>query len=364
MNIILIILDCVRPDFLYNKKIAPFLNSLVEKEELIQFYNVIAPATWTAPSTASILTGKYPNQHGVHEPSSRKVEFFWIWGVLEKVPKRIKTIASILKKLGYYTYLLSNNPWISPYFGYRDFDLYIDKLSITNWFSDRLFNISNEKIRREITSIYNRKGMLPYLFYLVKYPSLMIRSFLTLCYLFIHKYPLDKGVSRTVKFVKNIHLKEPFFMLIFLVDTHESYVGGRYSKKGYIKAIKYVDSKLKELLDILKKKIDYDNTLIIVTADHGQLFGEYGIYGHGGIPVKELVQVPLLLKPPKNIKIIGNPKGYFSLTKIPILIGQALDGYIDFSKLYSEEVYVESFCGGYKKYKASELLKEGRTKIK
>lgn len=71
-------------------------------------------------------------------------------------------------------------------------------------------------------------------------------------------------------------------------------------KRIYEEKIKYVDRRLAELLVWLERTSRYENALIIVTADHGQLMGEGNQFGHdwNNEPVDELLRVPLLVKPP------------------------------------------------------------------
>ena len=56
-----------------------------------------------------------------------------------------------------------------------------------------------------------------------------------------------------------------------------------------IKAVKYLDLVVEELFDIVPK-----NTYITITADHGELFGEGGFFGHGPIMHKKVFEVPLI----------------------------------------------------------------------
>jgi glucan phosphoethanolaminetransferase (alkaline phosphatase superfamily) len=56
-----------------------------------------------------------------------------------------------------------------------------------------------------------------------------------------------------------------------------------------VKAVKYLDRVVEELFDKAPK-----NTYVTITADHGELFGESGFFGHGPIMHKKVYEVPFL----------------------------------------------------------------------
>jgi arylsulfatase A-like enzyme len=62
--------------------------------------------------------------------------------------------------------------------------------------------------------------------------------------------------------------------------------------------IVFVDRSLQSLFDALKAARRWDDALVIVTSDHGELFGEHALGGHGLMPLEPLVHVPLLVKYP------------------------------------------------------------------
>jgi arylsulfatase A-like enzyme len=64
---------------------------------------------------------------------------------------------------------------------------------------------------------------------------------------------------------------------------------------GYIR---FFDDELGRLFDALRERGIYDETQIVVTADHGEEFGEHGMYYHHNKPYDELIHVPLVVKSP------------------------------------------------------------------
>jgi arylsulfatase len=77
----------------------------------------------------------------------------------------------------------------------------------------------------------------------------------------------------------------------------------RLLRELYNKNIEYLDSHLVSLLDTLEDRGWYDELTIILTADHGEAFGEHGVKNHdwGACPIDELIKVPLFVKPAGGI---------------------------------------------------------------
>src|SRR5262249_40247403 len=78
----------------------------------------------------------------------------------------------------------------------------------------------------------------------------------------------------------------------------------RLVNDGYDNCIAHLDEQLGRLFDELERCGRLENTLVIVTADHGEHFGEHGLYGHASSLYNQEVQVPLLIIPTQ-----GTPKG-------------------------------------------------------
>jgi len=116
-------------------------------------------------------------------------------------------------------------------------------------------------------------------------------------------------------------------------------------RKNYPKEVKYVTRKIVEIIKILKERNLFDNSLIIVTSDHGQLLGEHGRINHGIFLYDELLKIPLLIKYPANtiIEIIQNKTKYVSLVKLKEFIIKLVQNKLeDDDILYSNTVFAES----------------------
>jgi len=99
---------------------------------------------------------------------------------------------------------------------------------------------------------------------------------------------------------------------------------------------------LGRLILLLKEKGVYENTLVVVTSDHGQALMENGYYGHGTFLHDEILAVPLLVKHPRGIKAsVG--EGYQNLVGLPSYILHAVEGGTDAESLSTEVTFAQSF---------------------
>jgi len=363
-NIILIVFDTLRSDILSlygGDAVSPNINSFANDSNL--FNNTIAPSPWTVPSHISLFTGLYPGEHKVHEDIENGDG-----KALEKISGyNGPTIIEKLSRKGYNNLGFSTNPWLSPYTG---FDRYFNSFTFFNSeyeTQEEMFAVSDYKKfgRNRIEAAKN-------LLFHGK-----IEEFKN--YYNIHKrilrrkkeknYPYMKGSDLIVDHIMNSSFEEPFFIFINFMEVHEPVaeweldiddrkikyldISGKEpiperhmeeTRNGYKKSLSMLDRQFGRLMDHFKKLKIYDKSLIIVTSDHGQAMKEnykYPYYGHGNFLYNEIIEVPLLIKLPGNIKI-KEKNGYQSLIGIPRFIENVIDG--NFEDTITEEMaYSESF---------------------
>lgn len=283
-NVLWVVLDTGRADHLsgdLGQRTAPNLSALAEQG--VVFERAYTPAVWTLPAHASMFTGLYPNHHGCMD------EHLW----LDAGPT---TVAEALGAAGYRTGLFSSNPWVGNDTGLdRGFDL-----TVAAW---------------------QRSAGLTW------FPAaLLLRPWLS----------RDKGGDFAIARLKdwlNVPTERPFFALVNLLEAHAPYheidpfdrsifvadatldaairASARYGRfvfgEGsaptagerealvalYDAGLHADDRHLGELLDTLRDR--GDNTLVIVTSDHGESFGEGGRWEHHILPGEEVLHVPLVL---------------------------------------------------------------------
>lgn len=348
-NIFLIVLDTLREDYA-----TPILKEL-SKFGFVTYQNAIAPAPWTTPSHASMVTGLYPAFHGAHETREKK-------DINIKLHKYEFSFVNTLSEKGYLNFLLSPNIYVSPYFGFHGFNKFIDT-SIPRFLS-----------KDNIKIVYQtNKKLLPTLKALLKEKRLDLLVKMTVGYgLKQLRWPKDKGAINTIHYLKEILAlnakKVPLFIMMNLLEVHEPYA--RFEKvselrennrKGhtppervvkqwqdrYPKHVKYLKNKLVDVMKILENFEVFENSLVIVTSDHGQMLGEHGVIGHGTYLYDELLRVPLAIKYPetKRVTITEQEQSrYISLTKIkPLILQTIYSNTIDDLILYSPTVFAESY---------------------
>jgi choline-sulfatase len=95
-----------------------------------------------------------------------------------------------------------------------------------------------------------------------------------------------------------------FFMWSHYIDAHAEYVPhpefdfGHHGRELYDGELAFVDHHLGRVLEALAKRPFADRTIVIITSDHGEAFGEHGLYRHGFEVWEELVRVPLVIYVP------------------------------------------------------------------
>jgi arylsulfatase A-like enzyme/cytochrome c-type biogenesis protein CcmH/NrfG len=248
LNVILITLDTLRADHVsgYGFDIVPTPALASLAEEGVLFENCIAQTPLTLPSHTTILSGTYPLHHQVRDNGGFVV------------PPQLLLISEILREHRFRTaafiaaYVLHSKWGINQGF---------------DWFDDR-FDFSKYK-RIALGEV--RKNAATVL--------ASARSWLA-----------QNGRQR-------------FFSWIHLYDAHSPYDSpSEFSKKNpghpYRAAIAYMDSELGKFFDYLKAEGYWQNSLIIVTGDHGESLGEHQELFHGYFLYESSVRVPLIVHAP------------------------------------------------------------------
>ncbi len=243
-NLIIITMDTTRADSLEcygNKKVlTPNINRFAEKG--ILFTNATASAPITLPSHSSIMTGLYPINHGARDNS------------IYKLSDENTTLAEVFKEKNFNTAgIVSTFILDSQYKINQGFDFYND-------------NFLNPE----------QKGRLP-----------------------VQRKGLETATV-AVEWLRDNARKKPFFMWVHFYDPHADYnppepYKTAYSDNPYYGEIAYTDMCIGIILDELKRQKVFDNTLFILTADHGESFGEHGEQTHGFFIYDSTIHVPLII---------------------------------------------------------------------
>ncbi len=296
-NVVLMILDTVRADHFscygYSRPTTPNFDRLATRG--VRFANAIAPTSWTLPSLASIFTGLLPHQHGAD------------WG--SAMAAGPWTLAKILRSKGYETAGFNANPFYGLG-GWRlseGFDVYFDE---------------SYAIRHNLAVTFVGQSALQYLYdRAVRYNQ------------FDHLTASDLN-EEILRWYRHRDPTQPFFLFINYMDAHRPYLPpppydrrfGRMSRAvlakvtaslndgrppspytpkqrselidGYDNSLAYLDAQSGRLIRFLSRQPGGSRTYFIVTADHGEGFGEHGTYDHGWNLYNEVLRVPLIVAGP------------------------------------------------------------------
>jgi arylsulfatase A-like enzyme len=299
-NIILIIMDTVRADSLscyqHSKKTTPNIDKIA-KEGMI-FLNVLSPAPWTLPAHASLFTGLYPSQHKAGLGHQYLDEGF-------------PTLAEYLSEIGYVTVGFTENPYASKDFGlaqgFRDFyEMYIyRKMAITPAVIDNFRSVFlNYKKTRECArdTVTYFKSWIHKNYY--KKNSKPFFAFLNFMPAHLPNYPRPQFQFRRpsrdeLRRIEPVNRKpERFYLPKYRLNENELNI----MRTLYEGDVAYLDSKLGELFEFLKNSHVLDNSVLILTSDHGENFGDHDLIEHVFCLYNSLLHVPLIIRYQNKIK--------------------------------------------------------------
>ena len=245
LNVLLITIDTIRPDRLscYSTKYlkTPHIDALAEKGAV--FDRAFAHNPLTLPSHVNILLGTTPLYHGVHENS------------FSIVSEDFLTLAEYLKGKGYATGAFIGAFPLDSRFGLaQGFDVYDES-----------------------------------------YPSKSSNVFV------FPERKAEKVIESAIDWIGKLDSK--WFTWIHIWDPHAPYLPPdsfllRFKDDLYSGEVAYVDSELGKFFDYLEKSNLAENTLIVLTGDHGEALGEHGELTHGYFAYNSTLWVPLIIAGP------------------------------------------------------------------
>jgi arylsulfatase A-like enzyme len=309
-NVLIVVIDTLRPDRLgvygYHRATSPNLDRLARESWV--FTNGIAQASWTKPSMASIFTGLYVTQTSVRAGSwvvADREGSVW----MDSLAPGLLTMTEVLAAAGYRTAAFGRNEHLLPTLGFsQGFETYVWWNAQRSLFKlpaglKRLTRRSQSERTKdpERSSEWINERYLAWLGSHERDPH-----FAYLHYLDVHwpyrSPPPYSGMFSDAASPVDFNRREFMTSLTDALRTGEltTVDPGLLTamSDAYDEGIRYVDDRLGEVLEALKQRGLYDNTLVIVTADHGEEFLEHGMLGHGESLYDEVIRVPLIVKFP------------------------------------------------------------------
>ena len=281
-NVVIFLIDTLRADrvgaYGYDKPTTPRLDALAA--EGVVFEQCSAPAPWTLPSVVSLLTSTFACEHRVLVDGQR-------------IAPSLEPLAARLKKMGYTTASFLANPYAGPMTGLdRGYDTcqnvrFVDGKLIDTWLDtapvDRPFHLYLHNI--EPHNPYHAPARLVQRFgsvseetkQLVKERYLGYRRLTRVD--FAARCPIgttDNTADQTEAMRQLDALKPEIDIL-------------------YDAVVRHADVRLGSVIDVLKRRGLWDNTLFVATADHGEELGEHGGWQHDQSVYREMVHVPLIV---------------------------------------------------------------------
>jgi arylsulfatase A-like enzyme len=298
-NVLLLLLDTVRAQSSsvngYARSTMPALDALADSG--VRFDRAFSTAPWTLPSHASLFTGRYP-----HELSAD-----WV----TPLDGADLTLAERFRDAGYVTggfvgnYMVSHEVGVARGFAhYEDFQRNVRQLamsaSLTTWllhrprlrraihWYDHVNRRSADAVNEGVVRWLRSRGTRPY--------------FAFVNYFDAHEFYLPPAPFATMfgpdsaRKNWNIGFSMPNGGIAFRsskasMKPHEV----QAERDAYEAAIAYVDSRIGMLLDSLAASGALSNTIVVVTSDHGEHFGEHGAFDHGATLYPQVLHVPLLI---------------------------------------------------------------------
>lgn len=318
-NVIWIVLDTARRDRLsvygYERKTTPNLE--VFANEAVKFDRAISAAPWTVPSHASMFTGMYPSKHGAHHSGNK---------YCDPLSGANLTIAEILGAVGYNTVCIAaNNAGLSRGFGlHQGFQMYFDALPAAS-------SLMWGKLVESLPEDFHNKYLRPNDVRLSSDLDPMAYQWLDKhskdpFFLFINYMEPHGGIG---------HIPMPYDSLFgFDRVAHDKLFAGfdpvkvvrkevavtpeqrRFFDEYTDRKVVFLDYQIALLFDNLKRRGLYDDALIIITSDHGNLDGEHYSFGHNTELYDILIHVPLLVKYPESMQRTGVVDRYVSTVDI------------------------------------------------
>ena len=274
-NVILIVIDSLRPDHLscygYERDTSPNIDNLAK--EATMFTQAIAAGGCTIESVASILTGTYSFIHYVK----------W-WNMHRDFT--IKTLTQYLSSIGFVSALFTDHSAISATDIKDNFNLiYITErenalrltLELTNW-------VKKNKDKPFFIYLHYHGVHAPY-----RPPEPYKSKYLYDRFRIRKEIPISNDKTNKYRGKGNI----PYIVAENNISDVSYYIA-KFDGK-----ISYIDYQVGRLIESLKRLGLLEDTLLILTADHGEMLGEHNIYFTHGNCYESNIRVPLIIRFPK-----------------------------------------------------------------
>ena len=289
-NVIILLIDMLRADHVhsygYQRETTPNIDRYAS--EGVMFSNVRAQSSWTLPSTTTLLSGLYPSTHGAT-------------GVFTSISDEAEMMAEVFNRSGYTTAALVANPVLKrSYNVHQGFDYYYDDLMSYGYLQLTMRNaclLAKSLNAAETTRLlFSNKSLNVFNTPDVAGYNLLFRP---------DKVGSEVVNAGAIKWIKK-NADRPFLLYLHYLDVHGPYEIPRpfeedFSGRGteermnlYDGAVRYTDAQIGLFIEELDRLGILENSIVLITSDHGEEFGDHGGVTHGYTLFEEQLQVPLI----------------------------------------------------------------------
>jgi len=267
-NVVLISIDTLRPDRLglygYDRPVSPNLDAFGRAG--VVFEECVSQAPWTAPSHASMLTSLYPSALNIGKFSNPG-----------KVSEAANMLPEVFLGAGYRTCASTGGGYVAKELGFgQGFEEY------------RTYKKMRENVDHVLNWFDSSDATKPFFVFLHTYEVHHYAPPPEFAEKFVRPYdgPV-KEQPNVAKFVQNYQNRDEISAF--------TAADWRYVSDLYDACLASVDVAMGRFFEEMKKRGIYENTLFVLTSDHGEEFGERGYSGHGYTLYDENVLVPLII---------------------------------------------------------------------
>ncbi len=309
-DVLWIVLDTARADRMsvygYDKPTTPRLEALAA--DALVFDRAISNGVWTVPTHAAMFTGRPIREHGLGR-------------IAPALQPEHRTVAELLAEAGYATGCFTNNPLVSP------------KTTLARGFADN-FNVFTwlRSVRFSFEHLFEASGVRPPLSWfdqdygaavtnqlvsnwLARNADGPVFAFVNLMEVHLpyrvpssyrRQFMSDEALGRSYALRRSVHGElEEWLHNTAIIDGYDDMPAvDRQAIIGqYDAGMRYLDDRIAELLDLFEAAGRLDNTLVIITSDHGEYLDTHGMWSHHFLTYQDVVHIPLIIQGP------GVPRG-------------------------------------------------------
>ncbi len=322
-NILWVVFDALRWDHLscygHHRQTTPNIDRLAT--EGARYMRAFTQGHYSLPSHTTMLTGLYPHEHRVERPNH----------VLDK---SVVSLPSRLNAIGYETICISANHYVGPANGLsRDFNQYFNSEPRA-----RRNNTWNRLL--ECTGLTDQGARDANHLAMGAIDSCTVPWFMCLVSTETHT-----PYSPPLGFIGRYHngmlarVAHPLFTLWAGSLKRLAWVGSErawhWARALYDAEIAYADYRLGELVGFMANRGILDETIVIITADHGDFLGEQGLGGHAFGIGEALLHVPLVLRFPSGVPPGTVAAQVVELRDIPYTVMKMLGAQLHTTSVYS-----------------------------